>query len=98
MVRSLCELEWAKEKGGDAVRSTRRRASNGAPKEKKEGGSGTGTRARIESRHGCRDQRGVQCDKTRRVRHNAVVTRERHTWAPPQTASTGYAVTATRRM
>jgi hypothetical protein len=38
MVRSLCELEWGeKEKGGDGVQSARRRASNGAPKEKKEG-------------------------------------------------------------
>jgi hypothetical protein len=30
-------LSGAKEKGGDEVRSTKRRASNGAPKEKKEG-------------------------------------------------------------
>jgi hypothetical protein len=84
-------LSGAKEKGGDGVRLTRRRASNGAPKEKKEGRSGTGTRARIESRHGCQGQRGVLCDMTSRVRHNAVATR-----VPPQTASAGHAVTATR--
>jgi hypothetical protein len=37
MVRSLCELEWGKEKGRDGVRSARRRVSNRDPKEKKEG-------------------------------------------------------------
>jgi hypothetical protein len=95
MVRFLCELEWGKKKGGDGVRSARRRASNWAPKEKKEGGFGTGMRAKIESRHGCRDQRGVLHDKTRRGRRNTAATRERHTWAPPQTASTGHAVTVT---
>jgi hypothetical protein len=68
------------------------------PKGKERGGSDTGTRARFERRHGCREQRGVLCDKTRRVRHNAAATREWHTWAPPQTVSVGHAVIATRHV
>jgi hypothetical protein len=67
------------------------------PKGKERGGSGTGTRVRIESQHGCWEQRGVLCDTMRKVRHNAAATRERHMWAPPQMASTGHVVTATRR-
>jgi hypothetical protein len=89
-------LSGAKEKGGDWVRSTKRRASNGAQRKRKRG-SGTGTRAKIEGRHRCQEQRGVLCDKRRRVRHNAAATREWHTWAPPQMASAGHAMTVTPR-
>jgi hypothetical protein len=60
MVRSLCELEWGK--GGDGVRSARRRASNVQTRKRTRGGSDTETRARIESRQACRGKRGVQCN------------------------------------
>ena len=56
MVRSLRELEWRKEKGVERGFVRRgRRAVAAFPREEKErgrGGSGTGVRARIESRQG----------------------------------------------
>jgi hypothetical protein len=60
---ALCaSLSGEKEKGRDGVRSARRHASDTpARRETREGGSGTGTRARIESRQACRGKRGVQC-------------------------------------
>jgi hypothetical protein len=98
MVRSLCELEWGKGERRGRGSLDQEACERWCLREKKIGGSGTGTRTKIEGRHGCREQRGVLCDKRRRVRHNAVATRERHMWAPPQMASAGHAVTATRRM
>jgi hypothetical protein len=98
MVRSLCELEWGKRRkegmGFDrqgGVRAT-------VPKRKEKRGVRYGDEGKNREPTRVPGSEGVQCDKMRRVRHSAVATRERHTWAPPQMASAGHAVTATRRM
>jgi hypothetical protein len=58
-------LSWGGErekKREDEVRSATRRASDTLTrKETREGGSGSGTRVKIESRQACRGKRGVQC-------------------------------------
>jgi hypothetical protein len=59
-------LSGAKEKGGDGVRLTRRRASNGAPKEKKEGGGPVRGRERESRANTGAEVRGAYC-VTRRV-------------------------------
>jgi hypothetical protein len=96
MVCSLCELERGKEKEGDGVRLARRCASVMPMRKEKRWGSGTGARAKIESRQGCRKKRDAQSKGARRVRHHAVATRVRHMWAPPLTAPVGHATMATR--
>jgi hypothetical protein len=62
MVRSLCELEWGKRRreGMELARRGGVRATVPTRKETR-GGSGTGTRAKNESRQGCQGKRGVQC-------------------------------------
>jgi hypothetical protein len=94
---SQCELEWGKEeKGGDGVRSARRRASDGAQIKRNEG-SGTGTRMGIESQQGCQ-KGGAHCAKGRGECGTTPWPRKSgHKWAPPLTAFAGHAATVTRR-
>jgi hypothetical protein len=79
MVRSLCELEWGKRRkegmGFDwqgGVRAT-------GPQRKRKRGVWYGNESENREPTRVPGSEGVLCDKTRRVRHNAMAARERYT-------------------
>jgi hypothetical protein len=59
MVRSLCELEWGKGERTGWGSLGKEACERHTSEKRNEGGSGTGTRVKIESRQVCWGKRGV---------------------------------------